>query len=111
MTWQLQRLQLVWACLICATSVKPCCAAACCGGCPVGAFTITGCGGVACGPGGLVAWATGSRLYRFFEVELHTQVGVGVRIFSQMHLGWRGLTKGDGGGGRVWGTVRWGAGR
>jgi len=26
------------------------------------------------GPGGLAAWATGGRLYRFFEVELHTQV-------------------------------------
>jgi hypothetical protein len=43
--------------------------------CYAGAFTIAGCGGVACGPGGLLAWATGGRLYRFFEVELHTQVG------------------------------------
>jgi hypothetical protein len=41
---------------------------------PAGLFVISGCGGASNGPGGLVAWASGGRLYRFFEVELHTQV-------------------------------------
>jgi hypothetical protein len=43
--------------------------------CIAGSFSITGFGGAANGPGGLVAWASGGRLYRFFEVELHAQVG------------------------------------
>lgn len=54
-----------------AQDTKQCCC------CLAGTFSITGFGGCANGPAGLVAWASGGRLYRFFEVELHTQVCVG----------------------------------
>lgn len=40
----------------------------------VGAFPLQGLSAVVVGPGGLAAWCLGGRLYRYFEVELATQV-------------------------------------